>query len=96
MISKNGAQICGFNLIGSIFPADYLKENCKNAGCMISDVYDGKYEYFLGFESDTKSHIWTVYASVSINADNGNAIFLDYRLPSGLRMKNPVKRVRLS
>ena len=96
MISKNGAQICGFNLVGSIFPEDYLKNKYKNACCMISDEYNGEYEYFLGFDSDSSSHLWKVFASVSINADTGKAQFLDYRLPSGCRMKNPIKRVRLS
>lgn len=96
MISKNGAQISGFYLIGSIFPEDYLKAKCKEACCMVSEESDGKYEYFLGFESDQSNHLWNVFASVSIDANTGKSEFLDYRLPSGLRMRNPVQRVRLS
>jgi hypothetical protein len=51
------------------------------------------YEYFCGFAGNKKTNKWTVFARVLVNRETKEAVFLDYRLPTGERMKKPIKPV---
>lgn len=55
------------------------------------DRDDIDYEYFLGFEGDDETGLWTVFARVSVNRETKKVTFLDYKTPDGKRMENPIK-----
>ena len=50
---------------------------------------------FFGFddvdEGDENDYKWKVFARVSVNRNTGKITFLDYKLPNGKRMENPIK-----
>ena len=45
----------------------------------------------MGFEGDNETGLWTVFARVSVNRETEKVTFLDYKLPNGNRMENPIK-----
>ena len=45
----------------------------------------------MGFEGDDETGKWTVFARVSVNRETEEVTFLDYKLPDGKRMENPIK-----
>ena len=52
---------------------------------------NGEWKLFIGFESE--NNFWTVFGFVSIDTESGNTKVLDYRLPNGTRMENPLYRI---
>ena len=56
---------------------------------------DVEYEYFIGFDdiddADENDYKWKVFARVSVNRETGEVTVLDYKLPNGKRMENPIK-----
>ena len=56
---------------------------------------DVEYEYFIGFDDigdmDESDYKWKVFARVSVNRVTGEVTILDYKLPNGKRMENPIK-----
>ena len=45
----------------------------------------------FAFEGDSKLNLWTVFARVSVNRETEKVPLLDYKLPNGKRMENPIK-----
>lgn len=96
MLTNTNISVKGTLKTASLFSNEYVKEHAKNACYAISEEHNGKYEVFIGFVGNSKTNQWEVFSFISVDSDTGKTEFLDYRLPSGLRMKNPLKRVRLS
>ena len=93
MLNKDEAKIVACIAIADLFGHEYFRENIENA-CQAfpSDEYDDtEYEYFLGFEGDEKTGLWTVFARVLVNRETRECTFLDYKTPDGVRMENPIK-----
>lgn len=98
MINKNEAKVEAWMLISDLFGNDYFRSHF-NGSCESyppEDEDDVIYEYFLGFEADESTHLWTVFARVSVNRETKEAVFLDYKTPNGIRMENPPKPIRLA
>ena len=79
------------NLVGIDYFRNHIEEACESYPT--DDFDDEDYEYFLGFEGDEKSGLWTVFARVSVNRRTKMVTFLDYKTPDGIRMENPVKPI---
>lgn len=93
MVSKEEARMIATIEIAKFFGVEYVREHLAEA-CVSypTDNYDDlEYEYFLGFEGDDESGLWTVFARVSVNRDSEAVTFLDYKTPEGKRMENPLK-----
>ena len=52
--------------------------------------------FFCGFQGDDKINKWIIFARISVNRMTEQVIFLDYKLPNGKRMEQPLKPVRCS
>ena len=72
---------------------DYFRAHIEKAcESYPTDNYDDvDWEYFLGFEGDDETGLWTVFARVSVNRETEEVTFLDYKTPDGHRMDNPIK-----
>jgi hypothetical protein len=93
MINKETATAIAYLAIADLVGHDYFRSHFNNV-ChgYPSDEYDDvEYEYFMGFEGDDETGLWTVFARVSVNRETEKVTFLDYKLPNGKRMKNPIK-----
>jgi len=93
MLNKFEAKIVACGAIADLFGVEYFKshieESCESYP---SDEYDERdFEYFLGFEGDESTGLWTVFARVLVNRDTKECTFLDYKTPDGKRMDNPIK-----
>lgn len=93
MLNHFEARIAAYGAIAELFGLEYFRQNIQEA-CQAyppeeSDEVD--YEYFLGFEDDSTSGLWTVFARVTVNRETKTVTFLDYKTPDGTRMKHPVK-----
>lgn len=95
MISKDEARIDAWVAIANLMGRDYFKSHFVGACQSYSteDNNDIEYEYFIAFESDQESKLWTVFARVSVNRETGQITFLDYKTPDGKRMENPIKPI---
>lgn len=93
MTSKDNAMAIAILKIAELFGKEYVKNNFHNACVSYPKTDDIMYEYFCGFEGNKKTNKWTVFARVLVNRENEEIVFLDYRLPNGERMKDPIKPV---
>lgn len=80
--------------IAEIIGKDYFRENYENS--IKTELVNPKndYPYFIGFEGDNEKNLWTVFAYVNVDRATESVTILDYRLPDGTRMENPIKPVR--
>lgn len=95
MLNSYEAKIVACGSIADLFGIDYFKSHIADScESYPNDNYDEvEYEYFLGFEGDDTTNLWTVFARVLINRETKDVIFLDYKTPDGIRMQNPVKPI---
>ena len=93
MLNKDEAKILATIEIARLLGIDYVKEHLSESceSYPTDDFDDVEWEYFLGFEGDEKTGLWTVFARVSVNRETEQVTFLDYKTPSGIRMENPIK-----
>ena len=91
MINEETALIRCIRLISEIFGIDYVR-NHKEAPivqCIDGDIFSMSYLFEDGKQRPDliPDHFgWTVYATVSVNMNTGEATMLDYVLPDGTRM----------
>lgn len=94
MLSENAVQVKGIIFISKIFGEQYVRSHrFSYCSSICFDYSNEEAAYFTGFEGEKKENKWTVYASVAVNKTTGAVRFLDYRLPSGERMKDPINPV---
>ncbi len=75
--------------LGVEYVKAHLNGSCESYP---TDNYDDvDWEYFLGFDGDDETGLWTVFARVSVNRETEEVTFLDYKTPEGHRMENPIK-----
>lgn len=46
-----------------------------------------------GVEGDSESGNWDVFVKVSVDRETKKVIYLDYKIPDGKRMENPIKPI---
>lgn len=93
MLSKIEAKMLATIEIAKKLGIEYVKAHL-NGSCEsypTDDYDDVDWEYFLGFEGDHETGLWTVFARVSVNRETEKVTFLDYKTPDGHRMENPIK-----
>ncbi len=93
MLSIGDAKAVTIRKIVELFGKEYVRENLKNALVAYPESDEMIYEFFCGFESNFETNKWTVFARISVNRKTHDIQFLDYKLPNGERMKNPIKPV---
>ncbi len=93
MINKTEAKVDALVAIANLVGIDYFRAHIESAcESYPTDNYDDvDYEYFLGFEGDDETGLWTVFARVSVNRETEEVTLLDYKTPDGIRMENPIK-----
>ena len=95
MINKEEARITAWNAIADLVGIEYFRNHfvgsCESYPSEEDDPED--YEYFMAFEGDDSTGLWTVFARVSVNRETEVVTFLDYKTPDGKRMDNPVKPI---
>ena len=93
MLNKDEAKVAALLFVTDLFGKDYVKSHVPNScESYPSDKYDEvQYEYFIGFEGNDDTNLWTVFARVLVNRETKECTFLDYKTPDGTRMENPVK-----
>ncbi len=95
MLSIIEAKMLATIEIAIKFGGDYVKTHL-NSSCESypsDDCVNIEWEYFLGFEGDDESGLWTVFARVSVNRETKQVTFLDYKTPEGKRMDHPKKPI---
>ena len=95
--TKNAAAIAIIK-IAELFGKEYTRINFKDA-CISCppDNYEGNdFDFFCGFKGNPSENKWTEYAYVRVDRDTREAVFLDYKLPKGEKMINPIKPIRFS
>lgn len=93
--TKNAAAIAIIK-IADLFGNEYVRTNFKDA-CISSppdDYEENEFDFFCGFAGDERKNTWTVFAYVRVNRGTREAVFLDYKLPNGEGMENPIKPIR--
>ena len=93
MQNKTEAKMLATIEIAKKLGVEYVKAHL-NGLCEsypTDDYDDVDWEYFLGFEGDYETGLWTVFARVSVNRETEEVTFLDYKTPAGHRMENPIK-----
>ncbi len=97
MLSKQNIAVKGILKTTEVFGKEYVRNNYKKMKCeAISSPYDGNSaRYFIAFEGDGETNLWTVFACVEV-LESGEARMLDYKLPDGTRMHNPIEPIRLA
>ena len=95
MINKEEAKMIATIEIADFFGLEYVREHLSEAtqSFPTDDWDDIDYEYFLGFEGDTETNKWTVFARVTVNRETKVVTFLDYKTPDGKRMDNSIKPI---
>jgi hypothetical protein len=95
MINKEEAKVDAWVAISDLVGKEYFTNHFENSCHSYPDEsYDDvDYEYFIGFESDADTGLWSVFAKVSVNRENEVVTLLDYKTPDGKRMENPVKPI---
>lgn len=98
MINKYEARIEAWTLISELFGNEYFRRHFNDSceSYPTDDNDDAIFDYFMGFESDSSTKLWTVFARVSVNRETKEAHFLDYKTPDGRRMDNPPSPIRLA
>ena len=93
MINKETAAAIAYLAIADLVGRNYFRCHFDDVchGYPTNDNEDIEYEYFMGFEGDDETGKWTVFARVSVNRETEEVTFLDYKLPDGKRMENPIK-----
>ena len=93
MWNKDEAKVAALLFIADSFGKDYVKSHISDSceAYPTEDYNDVEYEYFLGFEGDDITGLWTVFARVLVNRETKECKFLDYKTPDGIRMENPIK-----
>lgn len=99
MINLDEAKVAAWVAIADILGRTYFRAHFEGSCHSYPDPNNEKndlinYDYFIGFESDSNTGLWTVFARVSVNRETKKVTVLDYKLPDGTRMKNPVKPIR--
>lgn len=93
MLSRADMMMEGVFATARLFGEDYVRNNYHSKECEVfAEAKNGVSRYFVAFTSNKNK--WDVFCSVSIDQETGKTKYLDYRLPSGLRMKNPIEKVR--
>lgn len=95
MLNKYEAKVDAWIAIAKLIGEEYFREHFEGScESYPTDDYDEvDYEYFLGFEGDKESGLWSVFARVSVNRETREVTFLDYKTPDGVRMENPIKPI---
>ena len=93
MTSKENAMGIAILKMAEIFGKEYMRNHYFGACHSYTGGDDRMYDYFTGFEGDDDTNKWTVFAYVRVDRETEEAIFLDYRLPDGTRMENPVRPI---
>ena len=95
MINKQEAKVDAYVKIAELMGKEYFLGHIEKAvESYPADDYDEiNWEYFLGFEGDKKTGLWTVFVRVSVNRETEQVTFLDYKLPNGQRMDHPLKPI---
>ena len=75
-----------------LFGKEYMREHFLDA-CHSQAFVKNGFEFFCGFEGNKETNKWTVFARVLVDTETGDTTILDYRLPDGTRMKNPIQKV---
>lgn len=96
MLSIGDSKAKAIIKTSEIFGKKYVKENFNSACLAYPENEDILYEIFCGFERNEATNKWTVFSRVCVNRKTHEVKFLDYKLPSGERMKNPIKPVAYS
>lgn len=96
MLTIGDAKAEAILTIVKLFGKEYVKNKFNDACIAFPESDDINYEYFCGFEGDVLTNKWNVFARVLVNRETGDTIFLDFKLPDGTRMKNPLKPVLYS
>ena len=93
MWNKDEAKVAALLFIADFFGKEYVKSHISDAcESYPTDEYgEEDYEYFIGFEGNDDTNLWTVYARVLVNRKEKTCSFLDYKTPDGKRMENPIK-----
>ena len=93
MINKEEAKVDAWvaiaELVGKEYFRSHFESSCQSYPDEQSDDID--YEYFIGFEADEDTGLWTVFARVSVNRETEQVTLLDFKTPDGIRMENPIK-----
>ena len=93
--TKNAAAIAIIK-IADLFGNDFVRTNFKDA-CISyppDDYKEAEFDFFCGFTGDERKNAWTVFAYVRVDRGTREAVLLDYKLPNGERMENPIKPIR--
>ena len=93
MINKETAAAIAYLAIADLVGRNYFRSHFDDVchAYPTDDNEDIEYEYFMGFEGNDETGKWTVFARVSVNRETEEVTFLDYKLPDGKRMENPIK-----
>lgn len=93
MINKATAAAIAYLAIADLVGRNYFRSHFKDVchSYPTDDNEDIEYEYFMGFEGNDETGLWTVFARVAVNRETEKVTFLDYKLPNGKRMENPIK-----
>lgn len=97
MLTKEQAKMDAWLAIADLMGRDYFREHFDGScHSYPDDKYDDvEYEYFIGFDdindAEENDYKWKVFARVSVNRESGKVTILDYKLPNGKRMENPIK-----
>ncbi|MCC8069228.1 MAG: hypothetical protein LIO71_05705 [Ruminococcus sp.] len=94
MLSDNACRIKSVLKIAELFGNEYVRKNFPNSCTAYTNDFEENYEFFCGFQGDSKTNKWLVFARISVNRITEKVIFLDYKLPNGERMEQPLKPVR--
>ena len=96
MVNKETAAAIAYLAIADLVGRDYFKSHFDDVchSHPTGDSDDAEYEYFMGFEGDSEKNLWTVFARVSVDRETEKVTVLDYRLPDGSRMENPIKPIK--
>ena len=94
MLNTDEAKVLAWVTIADLFGKEYFKSHFEGScEAYPSEEFadEVEYEYFLGFEGDDETGLWTVFARVLVNRETKECTFLDYKTPEGKRMENPIK-----
>ena len=95
MITKEEAKVDALVAIAHIVGLEYFRTHVEEAceSYPTNDYDDVDWEYFLGFEGNEETGLWTVFARVSVNRETEEITVLDFKTPDGHRMDNPIKPI---
>jgi hypothetical protein len=93
MINKETATAIAYLAIADLVGRDYFRSHFNDVchGYPSDEYYDVEYEYFMEFEGNDETGLWAAFTRVSVNRETEKVTILDYKLPNGKRMENPIK-----